>query len=212
MLSRIVTTPQSLLRQPGGKSKGDMCLWLESLDKAIRHAIGVYSRKGDPEYESSNWRRRPGFRSRDHGRPIKFHEWLGDSWAMLFSHPKDFTPVARRSSATWRSSSRSSTSATSKVIGLSVDPVDAHAKWADDIKETQGHAPNYPMIGDTDLDVSRSCTACCPRSLAGLCEGRTAADNQTVRNVFVIGPGQEDQARSSSYPMTTAATSTRCCA
>jgi alkyl hydroperoxide reductase subunit AhpC len=121
---------------------------------------------------------------------IRFHDWIGDKWAVLFSHPKDFTPVCTTELGYMARLKPDFDKRNAKIIGLSVDPVDKHAGWAKDIKETQGYAPNYPMIGDTDLKVSKL-YGMLPESLEGTCEGRTAADNQTVRNVFVIGPDKK---------------------
>jgi alkyl hydroperoxide reductase subunit AhpC len=121
---------------------------------------------------------------------ITFHDWIGDSWAVLFSHPKDFTPVCTTELGYMARLKPEFDKRNTKVIGLSVDPVDKHAKWADDIRETQGHAPNYPMIGDTDLAISKL-YGMLPAETPGSSEGRTAADNQTVRNVFVIGPAKK---------------------
>jgi alkyl hydroperoxide reductase subunit AhpC len=122
--------------------------------------------------------------------PIRFHEWIGDSWAVLFSHPKDFTPVCTTELGYMARIKPEFDKRKTKIIGLSVDPVDNHKKWANDIKETQGFAPNYPMIGDTDLKVSKL-YGMLPAEIEGSCEGRTPADNQTVRNVFVIGPDKK---------------------
>ena len=133
--------------------------------------------------------------------PIRFHEWIGDSWAVLFSHPKDFTPVCTTELGYMAKLKPEFDRRNVKVIGLSVDPVDNHKRWSNDIKETQGTAPNYPMIGDTDLKVSKL-YGMLPASLAGTSEGRTAADNQTVRNVFVIGPDKKIKLILV-YPMTT---------
>jgi len=133
--------------------------------------------------------------------PIRFHEWIGDSWAVLFSHPKDFTPVCTTELGYMAKLKPEFDRRNVKVIGLSVDPVDNHKRWSNDIKETQGTAPNYPMIGDTDLKVSKL-YGMLPASLAGTSEGRTAADNQTVRNVFVIGPDKKIKLIIV-YPMTT---------
>jgi alkyl hydroperoxide reductase subunit AhpC len=132
---------------------------------------------------------------------ITFHDWIGDSWAVLFSHPKDFTPVCTTELGYMARLKPEFDKRNTKVIGLSVDPVDKHAKWADDIRETQGHAPNYPMIGDTNLDVSKQ-YGMLPADLNGTCDGRTAADNQTVRNVFVVGPDKKIKLIIA-YPMTT---------
>jgi thioredoxin-dependent peroxiredoxin len=121
---------------------------------------------------------------------IRFHDWIGDKWAVLFSHPKDFTPVCTTELGYMAKLKPEFDKRNVKIIGLSVDPIDRHAGWAKDIKETQGYAPNYPMIGDTDLKVSKL-YGMLPESADGSCEGRTAADNQTVRNVFVIGPDKK---------------------
>ncbi|HEY1730824.1 MAG TPA: peroxiredoxin [Terriglobales bacterium] len=122
--------------------------------------------------------------------PIKFHDWIGDSWAILFSHPKDFTPVCTTELGYMAKLKPEFDKRNTKVIGLSVDAVDNHKRWAEDIKETQGHAPNYPMIGDTDLKVSKL-YGMLPAELSGGSDGRTANDNMTVRNVFVIGPDKK---------------------
>lgn len=121
---------------------------------------------------------------------IRFHDWIGDSWAVLFSHPKDFTPVCTTELGYMAKLKPEFDRRNVKVIGLSVDPVEHHARWAADIKETQGYAPNYPMIGDTELEVSKLYEML-PATLSGTCDGRTPADNQTVRNVFVIGPDKK---------------------
>ena len=143
----------------------------------------------------------PDFTAETTTGPIKFHDWVGDSWAILFSHPKDFTPVCTTELGYMAKLKPDFDKRNVKIIGLSVDPVDKHAGWANDIKETQGHAPNYPMIGDTDLRVSKL-YGMLPATLEGTFEGRTAADNQTVRNVFVIGPDKKIKLILV-YPMTT---------
>jgi thioredoxin-dependent peroxiredoxin len=132
---------------------------------------------------------------------IRFHEWIGDAWAILFSHPKDFTPVCTTELGYMASLKSEFDRRNTKVIGLSVDPVTHHERWADDIRETQGHAPNYPMIGDTDLAVSKL-YGMLPADAPDACDGRTAADNQTVRNVYVIGPDKKIKLILI-YPMTT---------
>ena len=132
---------------------------------------------------------------------IRFHEWLGDSWGVIFSHPKDFTPVCTTELGYMAKIEPDFTRRNVKVIGLSVDPVTNHSKWSVDIKETQGYAPNYPMIGDTDLKVSKL-YGMLPSTIEGSCDGRTAVDNQTVRNVFVIGPDKKIKLVIV-YPMTT---------
>ncbi|MBV8754330.1 MAG: peroxiredoxin, partial [Hyphomicrobiales bacterium] len=132
---------------------------------------------------------------------IRFHDWIGDSWVVLFSHPKDFTPVCTTELGYMARIKPEFDKRNVKIIGLSVDPVDRHAKWADDIKETQGFAPNYPMIGDPDLSISKL-YGMLPAAASGDPSKRTAADNQTVRNVFVIGPDKKLKLVLV-YPMTT---------
>ena len=132
----------------------------------------------------------PDFTAETTEGPIHFHEWIGDSWVVLFSHPKDFTPVCTTELGYMAKLKPEFDRRNVKLIGLSVDPVTNHAKWAIDIKETQGHAPNYPMIGDTDLKISKL-YGMLPADAGESCDGRTAADNQTVRNVFVIGPDKK---------------------
>lgn len=132
---------------------------------------------------------------------IRFHDWIGDKWAVLFSHPKDFTPVCTTELGTVARLKPEFDKRGVKVIGLSVDPIDKHAKWSEDIKETQGYAPNYPLIGDSDLKVSKLYNLL-PADTAGAADGRTAADNATVRNVFVVGPDKKIKLILI-YPMTT---------
>ncbi len=132
----------------------------------------------------------PNFTAETTEGRIDFHEWLGDSWGILFSHPKDFTPVCTTELGYVASIKPEFDKRNVKVIGLSVDPVDNHSRWAEDIKDATGHAPNYPMIGDTDLAVAKLYDML-PAATSGTSEGRTAADNLTVRNVFVIGPDKK---------------------
>lgn len=132
---------------------------------------------------------------------IRFHDWIGDSWCVLFSHPKDFTPVCTTELGYMARLKPEFDKRGTKIIGLSVDPVDNHEKWAKDIKETQGFAPNYPIIGDTDLKISKL-YGMLPVSTSGTAAGRTATDNLTVRNVFVIGPDKKIKLIIV-YPMTT---------
>ena len=132
---------------------------------------------------------------------INFYKWLGDSWGVLFSHPKDFTPVCTTELGTMAKLKPQFDKRNVKIIGLSVDPVDKHALWSKDIAETQGTAPNYPMIGDTDFNVSKLYNML-PAEASGDPAKRTAADNQTVRNVFVIGPDKKLKLILV-YPMTT---------
>jgi alkyl hydroperoxide reductase subunit AhpC len=132
---------------------------------------------------------------------IKFHDWIGDSWAVIFSHPKDFTPVCTTELGYLAKLKPEFDKRNVKVIGLSVDPVSSHSKWADDIKETQGAAPNYPMIGDTELAISKA-YGMLPAEAGTTSDGRTAMDNMTVRTVYVIGPDKKVKLMIS-YPMTT---------
>jgi alkyl hydroperoxide reductase subunit AhpC len=132
---------------------------------------------------------------------IHFHDWIGNSWAVLFSHPKDFTPVCTTELGYMAKLKPEFDRRNTKIIGLSVDPVSDHTRWAQDIKETQGYAPNYPMIGDPDLKISKAYEML-PASAGSSSQGRTPADNQTVRNVFVIGPDKRIKL-SIAYPMTT---------
>jgi thioredoxin-dependent peroxiredoxin len=143
----------------------------------------------------------PDFTAETTEGAIQFHEWIGDAWAVLFSHPKDFTPVCTTELGYLAKLKPEFDKRRTKIIGLSVDPVTSHAKWAEDIRETQGLAPNYPMIGDPTLEISKL-YGMLPADLSGSCEGRTAADNQTVRNVFVIGPDKKVKLILV-YPMTT---------
>lgn len=143
----------------------------------------------------------PNFTAMTTQGEIDFHEWIGDSWCILFSHPKDFTPVCTTELGYMAKLEPEFTKRNVKVIGLSVDPVDHHDKWSDDIEETQGHRPNYPMIGDTDLAVSKLYNML-PAEIAGGSDGRTAMDNKTVRNVFVVGPDKTIRLILV-YPMTT---------
>ncbi|HKP77601.1 MAG TPA: peroxiredoxin [Phenylobacterium sp.] len=143
----------------------------------------------------------PDFEAETTQGRIRFHDWIGDSWAVIFSHPKDFTPVCTTELGYMARLKPEFDRRNVKIIGLSVDPVDNHARWAADIEATQGTAPNYPMIGDTDLKVSKLYNML-PAATEGGSEGRTAADNQTVRTVFVIGPDKKIKLMIS-YPMTT---------
>ena len=132
---------------------------------------------------------------------IRFHDWIGDSWVVLFSHPKDFTPVCTTELGYMARIKPEFDKRHVKVIGLSVDPVSNHERWSNDIKETQGFAPNYPMIGDPDLSISKL-YGMLPAAASGDASKRTPADNQTVRNVFVIGPDKKVK-MILVYPMTT---------
>jgi len=143
----------------------------------------------------------PDFQAETTEGPIRFHEWLGSSWGVVFSHPKDFTPVCTTELGYMARLKPEFDKRNTKIIGLSVDPVENHTRWAGDIQETQGFAPNYPMIGDTDLSISKA-WGMLPVSTTGSFEGRTAADNQTVRNVFIVGPDKKIKLIIV-YPMTT---------
>src|SRR6516164_4492982 len=132
----------------------------------------------------------PDFKAETTEGRVRFHEWIGDSWAVLFSHPKDFTPVCTTELGYMAKLKLEFDRRNVKIIGLSVDPIDRHAMWANDIKETQGFAPNYPMIGDPDLTISKA-WGMLPAAANGDASKRTASDNQTVRNVFVIGPDKK---------------------
>ena len=143
----------------------------------------------------------PDFEAETTECPIKFHDWIGDSWAVLFSHPRDFTPVCTTELGYMAKIKPELDARNVKVIGLSVDPVGNHDKWADDIEETQGSRPNYPIIGDADFNVSKLYEML-PASTSGDPAQRTPADNQTVRNVFVVGPDKKVKLVLV-YPMTT---------
>jgi alkyl hydroperoxide reductase subunit AhpC len=132
---------------------------------------------------------------------IDFHNWIGDGWAILFSHPKDFTPVCTTELGYMAKLAPEFAKRNCKIIGLSVDPVDNHARWAKDIEETQGYAVNYPMIGDNDLAVAKLYNML-PADESGTAEGRTAATNATVRSVFIVGPDKKIKLMLT-YPMTT---------
>jgi alkyl hydroperoxide reductase subunit AhpC len=143
----------------------------------------------------------PDFEAETTEGRIRFHDWLGDSWGVLFSHPKDFTPVCTTELGYMARIKPEFDKRNVKIIGLSVDPVGDHTRWANDIRETQGHAPNYPLIGDADFNVSKLYDML-PASTSGDPSKRTAADNLTVRNVFVVGPDKKLKLILV-YPMTT---------
>jgi alkyl hydroperoxide reductase subunit AhpC len=143
----------------------------------------------------------PDFEAQTTEGPIKFHDWLGDSWGVLFSHPKDFTPVCTTELGYMASIKPEFDRRGVKIIGLSVDGIDKHGDWAKDIEETQGTAPNYPIIADSDFNVSKL-YGMLPADTEGDSGSRTPADNQTVRNVFVIGPDKKIKLILV-YPMTT---------
>jgi alkyl hydroperoxide reductase subunit AhpC len=141
----------------------------------------------------------PNFTAETTQGKINFHEWIGDGWAILFSHPKDFTPVCTTELGYMAGLKEEFARRNTKIIGLSVDPVTNHGKWAADIEETQGHKVTYPMIGDTDLKVAKLYDML-PAEAGETCEGRTAADNATVRTVFIVGPDKKIKLMMS-YPM-----------
>ena len=143
----------------------------------------------------------PDFEADTTEGPIHFHDWIGDSWAVLFSHPKSFTPVCTTELGYMAKLKPDFDKRNTKIIGLSVDPVAKQNTWSVDIQETQGVAPNYPLIGDPELKISKL-YGMLPAEVEGSSEGRTAADNQTVRNVFVVGPDKKIKLILV-YPMTT---------
>ena len=143
----------------------------------------------------------PDFTAETTQGPIKFHEWIGDGWAILFSHPKDFTPVCTTELGYMAGLEPDFKKRNTKIIGLSVDPVDSHGKWAVDIEETQGHKVNYPMIGDPQLKIAKLYDML-PADAGETSEGRTPANNATVRTVYVIGPDKKIKMMLS-YPMST---------
>ena len=143
----------------------------------------------------------PNFTAKTTLGTIDFHQWIGDSWAILFSHPKDFTPVCTTELGYMAGLEKEFAQRNCKVIGLSIDPIDNHAQWAKDIEETQGHAVKFPIIGDTDLAVAKLYNML-PADESGTSEGRTAATNATVRSVFIIGPDKRIKLMMT-YPMTT---------
>ena len=142
----------------------------------------------------------PDFTAETTQGTIRFHEWIGDGWAILFSHPKDFTPVCTTELGYMAKIEPEFTKRNTKLIGLSVDPVTNHEKWAKDIEETQGHLPKYPMIGDQDLAVAKLYNMLPAGEVGG--DGRTAATNATVRSVFIVGPDKKIKL-TLTYPMTT---------
>ena len=141
----------------------------------------------------------PNFTAQTTQGTIDFHQWIGDGWAILFSHPKDFTPVCTTELGYMAGLKPEFDKRKTKIIGLSVDPVENHARWAKDIEETQGHAVNYPMIGDTELTIAKAYDML-PEGTGTTSEGRSPADNATVRAVFVIGPDKKIKAMLT-YPM-----------
>jgi len=143
----------------------------------------------------------PNFTAQTTHGEINFHEWLGEQWGVLFSHPKDFTPVCTTELGYMAGLEEQFVNRNCKIIGLSVDPVDNHNEWAKDIEETQGHAVNYPMIGDSDLAVAKLYNML-PADESGSSEGRTAATNATVRSVFIVDPNKTIKLMLT-YPMTT---------
>jgi thioredoxin-dependent peroxiredoxin len=159
-------------------------------EREQEHWMGILINQTAPDFEADTTEGRIGF-----------HDWIGDSWAVLFSHPKDFTPVCTTELGYMAKLEPEFARRNVKVIGLSVDATTDHESWADDIEETQGARPNYPIIGDSDFAVSKL-YGMLPAETAGEAKGRTAADNATVRNVFVIGPDKKIKLILV-YPMTT---------
>ena len=143
----------------------------------------------------------PDFSAETTEGTINFHEWIGDGWAILFSHPKDFTPVCTTELGYMAGLKSEFDKRNCKIIGLSIDPVPDHKEWIKDIEETQGHALTYPLIGDTEMEAAKLFDMIHPNATGG-CEGRTAADNSTVRSVFLIGPDKKIKA-TLTYPMST---------
>ena len=143
----------------------------------------------------------PNFTADTTQGPIEFHQWIGNGWAVLFSHPKDFTPVCTTELGYMAGLKPEFDKRNTKIIGLSVDPVADHQRWSKDIEETQGHAVTYPMIGDPELKVAKAYDML-PEESGTASQGRTAADNATVRSVFVIGPDKKVKAMRT-YPMST---------
>jgi len=165
----------------------------------FRGTINDYDKENDMALQLGDIA--PDFEAETTEGRISFHQWLGDSWGVLFSHPKDFTPVCTTELGYMAKLKPEFDKRNTKIIGLSVDPVDNHKRWASDIQETQGVAPNYPMIGDTDLKISKL-YGMLPAATEGTSEGRTAMTNQTVRTVFVVGPDKKVKLMIV-YPMTT---------
>ncbi len=143
----------------------------------------------------------PNFTAETTEGTINFHDWIGDGWAILFSHPKDFTPVCTTELGYMAGLKPEFDKRNCKIVGLSVDPVSSHGEWIKDIEETQGHAVNYPLIGDPELNVAKLYDML-PDEAGDSSEGRTAADNATVRSVFIIGPDKKIKAMLT-YPMST---------
>ncbi len=143
----------------------------------------------------------PDFEAETTAGRIRFHEWLGDSWGILFSHPKDFTPVCTTELGAMAGLKSEFDQRNVKILGLSVDPVSDHARWAQDIEDVTGHAPNYPLVGDSDLKVAKL-YGMLPADAGNTSQGRTAATNQTVRSVFVIDPAKKIRLLLT-YPMAT---------
>jgi thioredoxin-dependent peroxiredoxin len=143
----------------------------------------------------------PNFTAETTQGPINLHEWIGNGWAILFSHPKDFTPVCTTELGYMAGLKPEFDKRNTKILGLSVDPVESHKKWSKDIEETQGHAPNYPMVGDPTLAIAKLYDML-PGDAGETCEGRTPMDNATVRSVYIIGPDKKIKAMLT-YPMST---------
>src|SRR6187549_1257036 len=191
--ARRLLIPQSIARLPGPATAPSLpeanTFGLESWPRKSRRIV-MALRIGDEA---------PNFTAETTQGRINFHEWVGDGWAILFSHPKDFTPVCTTELGYMAKLKPEFAKRGCKVIGLSIDPVTDHERWAKDIEETQGAAPNYPIIGDSDLEVAKLYDMIHPNAMGGK---RTAADNATIRSVFVVGPDKKIKLVLT-YPMTT---------
>lgn len=168
---------------------------------AIQRQRAGSAQQGRDCDDLADQRHRPGLEADTTEGRIRFHEWLGSSWGVLFSYPKDFTPVCTTELGVVAKLKGEFDKRDVKIAGLSVDPVDDHKRWAEDIREVMGAAPNYPMIGDPELKIAKL-YGMLPATAGDTAQGRTPADNQTVRNVFVIGPDKRIKAIIA-YPMTT---------
>jgi thioredoxin-dependent peroxiredoxin len=184
--SCLTASPKRIYDVLAGRRQGDQTIKY----KVRRFAMTLQIGDTAPDFEADT--------TEGH---IRFHDWIGDSWAILFSHPKDFTPVCTTELGSMARLKPEFDKRNVKIIGLSVDPVANHTKWAADIKDTTGFAPNYPMIGDTDLKIAKAWNML-PAAASGDASQRTPADNQTVRNVFIIGPDKKIKLILV-YPMTT---------
>lgn len=175
--------------------------WVDD-PSAHRHRGVSFNKQEEPDMALRIGDDAPDFTAETTEGTIRFHEWIGEGWAILFSHPKDFTPVCTTELGYMAGLKPEFDRRNCKIIGLSIDPVSDHKKWAQDIAEATGHAPNYPLIGDSDLKVAQLYDMIHPNAVAAKKEGRTAADNQTIRSVFVVGPDKKIKLMLT-YPMST---------